>query len=212
MVKYQSYKKQGFTLIEIIVALAIFTVVAVVAIGALAKVISANKKAQSIQAAISNLSYAIESMSRELRLGRNYLCVSNFSTIPASQNTLTPNACNATNNGNYYLAFESSRTYTDVSGNFLCNAIIVYRFTDLGSGKYSLDRGMKKDCNTAMNENTDLVPVISSNVTLTGYTVRVVSNGTHPYPFVTFRLSGYSGTRDKDKTYFDIQTTASQNI
>ena len=63
-----------------------------------------------------------------------------------------------------------------------------------------------------MNENTDLVPVISSNVTLTGYTVRVVSNGTHPYPFVTFRLSGYSGTRDKDKTYFDIQTTASQNI
>lgn len=62
----------GFTLIEMLVALFIFSVVMVIATGALVSVIEANRKAQSVEAVMSNVSFAIDSMSRALRVGTEY--------------------------------------------------------------------------------------------------------------------------------------------
>ena len=47
---------RGFTLIEIIVSLGLFAIVAIVAAGALLKILDSNKKAQSIQNTMTNLS------------------------------------------------------------------------------------------------------------------------------------------------------------
>jgi len=64
----------GFTLIEVLVSVSIFTMVALAAI---ASVIAANdlaKKTQNIRNAFDNLNFAIESMSRNIRLGSDYRC------------------------------------------------------------------------------------------------------------------------------------------
>lgn len=70
---FKKSSQKGFTLVEMIVSLALFTVVAVVAIGALLKVLDANRKSINLKNATNNINFALESMSRELRVGSNYL-------------------------------------------------------------------------------------------------------------------------------------------
>jgi len=123
----------GFTLIEMIVSLAIFSIVAVVALGALMKIISANKKAQTLMSAMTNLNFALESMSREMRMGSNFYCDSGSGTIPGQNFTagacpsgeVTPPTTPGTDTYGAVLAFKSANTTT---GNTPCNLIYAYLF------------------------------------------------------------------------------------
>lgn len=65
---------KGFTLIELMVSVAIFAVVAVVSISSLSAINYANKKAQTMRAIIDNLNFAMENMARSLRVGTTYHC------------------------------------------------------------------------------------------------------------------------------------------
>lgn len=72
-----SYKsRSGFTLIEMIVSLGVFSVVLTITTGALLSLISSNQRYQNEQNVMTNLSFALDSMTRELRTGYNYNCVS----------------------------------------------------------------------------------------------------------------------------------------
>ena len=64
----------GFTLIEIIVSLGVFSVVITIAVGALLMLVAANEQLQSEQVVMTNLSFALDSMTREIRTGTNYFC------------------------------------------------------------------------------------------------------------------------------------------
>ena len=66
--------KGGFTLIEMIVAIALFSVVMVVAVGALLSLTGANKKAQALQSVMNNLNISIDSIVRNVRMGSKYYC------------------------------------------------------------------------------------------------------------------------------------------
>lgn len=75
MMKKSLQKNKGFTLIEIVVASAIFVIVMVVAVGAVLSAVDANRKAQTLSSITNNLSFAIESMIRDMRTGKDYaLC------------------------------------------------------------------------------------------------------------------------------------------
>lgn len=65
---------QGFSLIEMIVALGIFSIVVTTAVGSLIVVISNNQKLQAEQSAMTNLAFALDSMTREIRMGYAYVC------------------------------------------------------------------------------------------------------------------------------------------
>lgn len=65
---------RGFTLIEIIIAVGLFTVIMTLASGAYLIMISANRQAQSVATGINNLSFALETMTRNIRTGTNYGC------------------------------------------------------------------------------------------------------------------------------------------
>ncbi len=67
--------RRGFTLIEIMVAVSIFTIVMLMATGALLSILDSNRKVQSQQAIFSNLDFALESMSRKIRVGATYRCI-----------------------------------------------------------------------------------------------------------------------------------------
>ena len=68
-------KQSGFTLIEMIVSLGVFSVVITIAVGALLVLIATNQQLQAEQSVMTNLSFALDSMTREIRTGTNYYCV-----------------------------------------------------------------------------------------------------------------------------------------
>ena len=80
----QSRTTSGFTLIEMIVSLGVFSVVVTIAVGALLVLIAANRQLQDEQSILSNLAFALDSMTREIRTGTQYYCESH------NNNTGTP--------------------------------------------------------------------------------------------------------------------------
>lgn len=71
----QNNKNKGFTLIEMLVSMSIFTTVTVIAFSALFSILKVNERAKIIRTAINSVSIAMESITRELRVGYDYLCV-----------------------------------------------------------------------------------------------------------------------------------------
>ncbi len=70
----QHATQRGFTIIEAVVSIAIFTTVMVVGAGSLLSIMTANRKAQSIKSAMDNLNFAVDNMTRALRTGSEYWC------------------------------------------------------------------------------------------------------------------------------------------
>jgi len=66
--------QKGFTLVEMLVAVALFGIVMLVAVGTLLSLVTASHKAQALQSVINNLNITIDSMSRNIRQGTNYHC------------------------------------------------------------------------------------------------------------------------------------------
>lgn len=79
--------QQGFTLVEMIVALAVFSVVVTISIGALLSLVATNEQLQSERTVMTNLSFALDSVTREIRTGTAYYCVSgNAGSAPFTGN------------------------------------------------------------------------------------------------------------------------------
>lgn len=66
--------KRGFTLIEMMVAVSLFVVVAFIATSAFTSFAEANRRAQAIRTNIDNLNFAMESIVLKIREGNNYDC------------------------------------------------------------------------------------------------------------------------------------------
>ncbi len=63
---------KGFTLIEMIVAVAVFSIVTTMALGSFLNVSDIQKKAMALRAVNDNLNFAVETMMREIRTGTDY--------------------------------------------------------------------------------------------------------------------------------------------
>lgn len=93
-------KNQGFTLIEVMVSMSIFVMVVGMAVGTVIAMVDANAKAQNMQQAATNLSFALDSMSREIRTGTYYYGInsnSDGSNVVSAKNSNTRdcNGCTA---------------------------------------------------------------------------------------------------------------------
>jgi len=73
---FASPKQSGFTLIEMLVSLSLFTVVITITVGSLLVLINGNRELVSTQSVMDSLSFSLDSMTREIRTGRSYVCVS----------------------------------------------------------------------------------------------------------------------------------------
>lgn len=72
MLNDKDMNKNGFTLIEIIVASSIFAIVMMVAVTAVLSSVDANRRSQAMSILIGNLNLSIESMVRDIRTGKGY--------------------------------------------------------------------------------------------------------------------------------------------
>lgn len=66
--------ERGFTLVEMIVAVTLFAIIMLVAIGALLSLVDANRKARTLESVMNNLNISLDSMVRAIRMGTTYNC------------------------------------------------------------------------------------------------------------------------------------------
>jgi prepilin-type N-terminal cleavage/methylation domain-containing protein len=176
--------QHGFTLVEIMVALALFSIVAVVAAGAFLKVIDANKKSQAMKAVINNINYALESMSREIRVGTTYNC--DISAVEAASDC----------EGNL-LSFESANgSPTNANDQYV----------------YTLDNGVIVKSESSGSTGSFYPVTGSVDVKITALNFELVSpeTGDDTPARVIITVSGVSGASPKIETEFSMQTTVSQ--
>lgn len=66
--------QRGYTLLEMMISLTLFSLVMVLATGALFAFVSGDRKSRSTNDVTNNLTFAMESMTRSIRTGVNYQC------------------------------------------------------------------------------------------------------------------------------------------
>lgn len=74
MSKVKCPRTQGFTLIEMIVSLGLFTIIMFIATSSLLSIVNTDRKARSVRIAADNLNLALEDMSRRIKTGSTYYC------------------------------------------------------------------------------------------------------------------------------------------
>ena len=182
--KFVLKQQKGFTLVELIVSIGVFSVVMVIAIGSLLAVVNANRKAQSFKSVLNNLNFAAESMSRAMRVGSNYHCGTGDVTQPKN--------CAG---GDDLLAFEAS---DGDSGN--PNDQIVYRLEN-GSIERSYDSG------------SSYVSITAPEVVIDELVFRALDTGAElAQPSVVISISGFMEINERTRTDFDLQTYISQRL
>ncbi|MEK9173609.1 MAG: prepilin-type N-terminal cleavage/methylation domain-containing protein [Patescibacteria group bacterium] len=84
-------RKFGFTLVELIVSVGVFSVISTIAIGGFINALRTHRQAMALMTANSNTSAAIEQIAREIRTGKSFTVSgqSNLSFENAAGNNIT---------------------------------------------------------------------------------------------------------------------------
>lgn len=187
-----------------IVSLAVFMMVAVIATGSLLKIVDAGKKAQATKAVVNNLQYALESMSREMRMGKKFHC--NTEINPDGNELVTPRNCPDGSDPNFYLAFEPSTSRGGV------NSLdrFAYRFV------VDAERGKIQKADTNDGGITNWFDVTAPEVDIEDMRFVVTGSGAEsgqqePAKIIII-LRGYAGVKDRLRSDFNLQTTITQRI
>ena len=189
----------GFTLIEMMVAIAVFSIVMVTALSALLNVIDANNKARSIKVAINNISLALEGISKDMRMGTDYGCSIDGSSFTNEGNCST---------GGVMIRYRSPRADL-VNGK---HEFAYYKFEGT-----QIFECLEKGTLTCIGD-TDFEPITSNEVTIASNSRFYVlgngldSTGLKQQPRMIMTVGGTAGTKAKTQTTFDLQTSISQRI
>ena len=172
----------GFTLIEIMTALSIFIVVMTVSMGSIVGIFDTNRKSRSLKVVMSNLNIAMETMSKEIRFGRNYHCEER---ADANKPSNSPKNCDR---GGELLSFLSND-----------GGHIVYRIKN-NAIEASMDGG------------STYAPITAPEIVINNLKFYVLGAGTNNtlQPRVHISVGGEAGTTDKTKSSFTLQTMISQ--
>lgn len=179
--------QKGFTLVEMLVAVAIFMLVVTVAVSALMSVINANRKTRAIQSVVSNVNFVIESISRDIRMGGDYI-----SNSPDSINYMPPTS---SPDSGFRVYYKFTPPVADGSSKGFLS-----KCTEQNSTSHS--------CNSNPNSN-NYSQITSPDVNVLSMKFYVVRNANVQPKVVIImegEVAGVTGTNAK----FNLQTTASQ--
>ena len=199
ILKTKRATERGFTLVEMMVAIAVFSLVMVVAMGALMNVIDANHKAQAIKTAINNINFALESISKDMRVGTDYAC-----GIDAE-----PSGDCISDGGNIIKYKSIKAVLSDGSRGY-----VYYKFNNSGSVG-TIQQCIETPTDTC-NYTGPFSDITSPEVDITAMKFYVAGMQTPPIsppdktqPRVVITLSGTAGIKEKIQTTFDLQTSVS---
>lgn len=190
--------KKGFTLIEMIVSVFIFSIVMTVAAGSILSIMQSNKKAQSLKAVMNNMNLSLESIVKDIKFSTGSFNVYNriymFTGTEMYDDSECPNNLSCTfhlgddPNSGIYLTLEL------ITGTLDEYQFIIFK-EDAGTGL------MKKNYISADDISIDYLnfELLSTN--------GAGGNG----DTVTVNLSGIAG-KSETATDFSLQTTINRLI
>lgn len=188
--------KSGFTLVEMMVAVALFGIVMLIAIGALSSLVAANKKAQALQSVMNNLNVSLDSMVRNARMGTNFHCGLGVFSIPQN--------CADNINGDTTFAFEP------YGGNVGSQDQWVFQFVAPSGANGGYIQRSQDGGQTWLRLTAPEVSITFMRFFVVG-TARGPGQTTQPKVLVV--LSGIAGVKGtKTQTTFHIQATAVQRV
>lgn len=196
VLEFKNESAFGFTLIELLVALTLFTVVIVMAVGTLLVLIDANTKAQNMQESMTNLTFALDSMTREIRTGRGYYCTTGTFIAPGLSDESTRDC----SQGNIISIVEGGSSLTEGSG----NNRITYRLAG-GSIERRVGTGGWETITSPTTVIDRLVFTVEGSTTWLAASDLV-------QPTVTIYIEGRAGTLKDVDTGFSMQTTVTRRI
>lgn len=198
---------KGFTLIEVLVSMSLFTVVVTMSVGTLLVLIDANSKAQSMQLVMTNVSFALDSMTREIRTGYQYECKSLHSSLTETDVATFVTAPDCSGGQSNFAFTESGDSLTAGHG----SNRIAYRFADDGNGNGSIERRLGTDSGADEWQAITAPEVDIETLDFVVTDARPFSdNGDIQSPLVTIYISGTAGDIAGLDTTFSLQTTVTQ--
>ena len=178
--------KKGFTLVEMLVAVALFTLVASFSIGAGVSIFYANRKARSSKTVVDNLNLSLENISRIIRFSSNYYC--GVSANPESK--YDGSNCDA------------------VSVKFIDKGVtkrIVYSLYVNAQGRGTIQRS-----DNGGVSYTNITSPDTNIQQLKFYVFNTLVADAQPY--VVAVIKGYVGERSTSQSSFSIETAISQRV
>ena len=174
---------RGFTLIEMMVAVSVFSIIMTLSMGSILSILDANQKSRTLNSAMDNLNFTLEGMTRTIRFGTNYHCGS-------SGNTSLPLDCASPG---------TSLTLRDVNG-----VQVTY---SLSGGRVA--RSINGGANQFLTSPDMTITTLAFRV----YGSPAYSNGADLFqPQAIVVIEGNVGNKNSTKTTFGLQTTITQRI
>jgi Tfp pilus assembly protein PilW len=192
MPKKHSKKESGYTIIETMIAVSLFTVIVVLGIGSLLNANRLHQKSRDMRSILDNLSFIMDDMSRNIRTGSNYYCLAG--AVSALPSPFVAQSCPAAGFG---IAFEAS-------GGNLANNGDQWVYYILGGKIYKSTAG-----DAGFQITPDEVVIDQVN----GFSIYGAEPppGDTRQPFVTIRLVGHITTKNVT-TPFSLQTSVTQRL
>lgn len=201
------------------VSVAIFSMVMVVALGALLSISASERKAETLKSVMTNLDFALDSMSRSIRTGINYDCVPSL-PIPAVP---VPTDCSA-GNGSYIIEFQAVEASLPTC--MLGSTCVVAYCRGTGGTCSASGTGILRSINGAA-----FVPITATEVQISNLLFYIKGAPRAPadtfQPKVTITMSGYiplngagsqasclgqSSTGSSQCSAFNVETSVTQRL
>ena len=216
---------KGFTLVEILVVLGLFSSVMTIAVGALLSAQSINVKLQDSQSVLDNMNLSVETMSREIRYGSEFHCDDTLEIALQTASSSLRKDCqfvDATSGGGAVLIFKPN--------NFTSDDRVAYYVSEQGVllkdeyiGGATTTYQITSDSVTIRS----LVFYVTGAYTLSGTTKNAVNANDFDQPLITVTIDGEtkpvkkylqtiagegSAKRNIKAVRFTLQTSVSSRI
>lgn len=211
---YKNKFKKGFTLLETLVSVSIFTIVITVGLSALLNANSLDHKSKDLRAIIDNLSFIMEDISRNIRVGTHYRCYDATAAWDGTDYGLPqieePRSCTGTvGAGAEAIAFEPSN---GVDGNPLDQW--VYKLEN--GNIYKSEDGGSSAGFSELNKPGEIIINSFSTFSVTGAedpppTGICNASNDCQQPLIIIKISGYINYKGT-QTPFALQNTISQRF
>jgi prepilin-type N-terminal cleavage/methylation domain-containing protein len=184
---------KGYTLLELIVSVGIFSVVMLAATAAYLSLISLDRQARATTDVVTNLSFALDSMAREIRAGKLYACNDSSTVVNCGY------AQYGTNPGNSFSFTDGRASPRRVVYSVNTNNQLVAALTPVSGGP------------------TVTYPITDSRIRIDKLNFYVKGVGTTGgeaavQPQVLFVISGVMQVSPTEQTSFSIQSSATQRL
>jgi len=179
--RIHSEKTSGFTLIEMMVSVAIFSIVLMLALGTVLTILDANRKARTLTEVMNNLNFSLETMTRSLKTG------------------VEPSADTGTNPP--ILGVTAIVLEEDVAGDRFRRELIEYQLREDSEGRGFI--GRRVDAGT-------WIPITSEQVDITRFVFTVAGTDDFNQPRTQISIEGDVRVNEKISSSFTLQTTVSQ--